>query len=545
MPNKISISKLLVTTVVLSQFIAQSISFAAPPRPQPPRPGPGQPSTPPQPAQEIDRQLADIISGHNLSPINSTDFEIPDINSEKSQLGKKLFFSKNLGGQQSAACVSCHHPTLGGADDLSLSVGVNAVDELNQSAHDLLGQGRFNGSDNLNLPVVPRNAPTVFNLALNNRALFWDGRIERARRGGIFTPDSAINDEGRRQPDASLPANTNLAAAQARFPATSAEEMRGNHLPDASNSEFRQDLALRFDNSQSDYQTNWPQEFATVYPDLEITFDLIADAIAEYENSMFFVNSPWNQYLEGNSSALTDEQKAGAVLFFTPPQQGGAGCVNCHNGPTMTNNRHHLTAFPQIGPGKGNQSTTTTSQDFGRENITGNSNDKFHFKTPSLLNVSTSAPYGHTGSYQTLEQVIQHYNNPFGAITNLFGAVDGVPFNQTNAQICQLSQVADITDKNNISCSEIFPNGYANSLEVLTYLQQALDNEVDARAPLRIRPRLSDVEVSQLAEFLRALTDPCIEDRACLAPWIIDEADRSSFPDAMPLIAHDSNNNLL
>ena len=321
--------------------------------------------------------------------------------------------------------------------------------------------------------------------------------------------------------------------------------MRANHLSGATNQELRADLATRFDNSDSDFQTNWPQEFANVYPDQEVSFDLIADAIAEYENSMFFVNSPWNQYLAGNTSALTDEQKAGAVLFFSPPQRGGAGCVNCHNGPALTNNRYHLTAFPQIGPGKGNDSSTATSQDFGRENITGRSTEKFHFKTPSLLNISTSAPYGHTGSYQTLEQVIQHYLNPFGAITSLYGVENGIPFSQTNAELCQLPQIADIINKNGLNCGDIFADGYANSLEILGYLQQALDNEVDARAPLRIRPRLSTEQVSQLAEFLRALTDPCTESRDCLAPWIIEENDRASFPDDQPLVAYDKNGNSL
>ena len=184
-------NKIWITSIVLSLFTISATSYSAPPRPQPPGPqppAPGQPGTPPQQSQNSDEQLANIIDQHNLVAINSADFNVPDINSDKAQLGKKLFFTKNLGGEQSAACVSCHHPMLGGADDLSLSVGVAAVNQLNQRAHDLLGQGRFNGNDHLNQPVVPRNAPTVFNLALNNRALFWDGRVERARRGWHIYP---------------------------------------------------------------------------------------------------------------------------------------------------------------------------------------------------------------------------------------------------------------------------------------------------------------------------------------------------------------------
>ena len=58
---------------------------------------------------------------------------------------KNYFLQKNLGVEQSVACVSCHHPMLGGGDDVSLSVGVSAVNEIDQSSHDLLGHGKFNG----------------------------------------------------------------------------------------------------------------------------------------------------------------------------------------------------------------------------------------------------------------------------------------------------------------------------------------------------------------------------------------------------------------
>jgi len=450
-----------------------------------------------------------------------------------------------LGGEQSAACVSCHHPTLGGGDDISLSVGVDATNDLNQASHDLLGAGRFNNNDSDNLPSVPRNAPTIFNIALNNQSLFWDGRVERARRNGIFTPESAFNAQNRRIPDASLPAGTSLAAAQARFPVTSSDEMRGTFLSGDDNATLRATLAQRFNNSTNDFNTNWPALFEAAYQDSTINFDRIADAIAEFENSMLFVDSPWNNYLTGNDAALTEQQKAGAVLFFSDPRQGGAGCANCHNGPAFTNNRSHLVAFPQIGPGKGNTSSTTTSQDFGRENTTQNEDERFHFKTPTLLNVEVTAPYGHTGAYQTLEEVVAHYANPQTAINRLFGAENGIAFRQANATYCQLPQIADLIAKNNINCENIFSDAYQNSQEIVTYLEQARNSEVDARAPLRIRPRLSNIEVTQIAEFLRALTDPCVKDRNCLSPWIVEESDVSSFPDNQVLIGHDRNGNTL
>jgi cytochrome c peroxidase len=474
-----------------------------------------------------------------------TNFSLPNISEPKAQLGKKLFFAKNLGGEESAACVSCHHPTLGGGDDLSLPVGVAAVDEFNISSHNLLGSGRFNGISNTNLPAVPRNSPTVFNLGLNTDSLFWDGRVETQRGGAIITPDSNMNDNGRRLPDENLPQNTTLAAAQARFPITSVQEMRGEFLPDVDNQSLRTQLTQRFDNSDDNYQSTWPIDFELAYGDAEVTFDRIADALGEYERSMVFVNNPWQAYLGGDSAALTSQQKAGAWLFFSSKQEGGAGCSACHNGPTLSSRRNRLTAYPQFGPGKGNTSDTATSHDFGRENVSQNEEDRYHFRVPTLLNVAVTAPYGHAGAYQTLEEVVNHYNNPRQAINRLFAAQGNQAFINGVAPFCQLPQVADLMQKNNQSCEALYPDAYANSIATVEHLEQARNGDVKARSPLRRSPRLSDEMVVQIVGFLNALTDPCIENRDCLSPWIIDEMNEANFPDNNPLIGIDRESNAL
>jgi len=502
------------------------------------QPGGGQP-------QDAEQRLQGIIAQRNITPVNTSNLNILDVNDVKVQLGKQLFFTKNLGGEQSAACVSCHHPSLGGGDNLSLSVGINAVDQLDTQSHNLLGHGRFNGNDNF--PVVPRNAPTIFNIALYPRGLFWDSRVERLRNGAIVTPDSVIDTQGRRLPDSNLPADANIVNAQARFPVTSKEEMRGGFESTSDNQNLRSALVARLNNDIANISSVWPSEFAKVYGDDNVTTDRVFEAIGEYERSMLFVNNSWQAYLAGDSTALSEQQKQGAVLFFAPRNQGGAGCVTCHNGSNFTDSRHHLVAFPQIGVGKGNSSASseTDNQDFGRENITQNSNDKFHFRTPSLLNVEATAPYGHSGAYQTLEEVVAHYNNPSAAIDRLFAASGGQAFNNGIADYCQLPQIAGLMEKSNQNCENIFPDAYLNSVEVTQFLDAARGNRNNANSPLRARANLSQAQVSQVAGFLRSLTDPCIENRDCLAPWIIDENDVATFPDDQPLVATDQNDNAL
>jgi len=495
--------------------------------------------------ENAQENLQALIIQRELASVDSQSFNLPNIDDEKAQLGKKLFFAKNLGGEQSAACVSCHHPMLGGGDNLSLPVGVAAVNELEQNSHDLLGIGRFNGNAINNLPMVPRNSPTVFNLGFNTRGLFWDSRVETRRNGGIATPDSPVNSQGRRQNDPNLAENTTLAAAQARFPVTSPEEMRGLFAVEDDNQALRLALTARFNNTDSDFSSEWPSLFTQAFGDDEVTFDRISDAIGEYERSMVFINNPWNNYLDGDDDALTEEQKAGAILFFGGRQEGGAGCAGCHRGPTLSSDRHHLVAYPQFGPGKGNDSGNATSNDFGRENVSNNTDDRYHFRAPTLLNIAVTAPYGHAGAYQTLEEVIAHYNDPEAAINLLFSAENGLALTDDSAPFCQLPQVQELMQKNNQSCQSLYPDAYDNSMDVVNHLQQANAGEVQARSALRNRRNLSSDQIAHLAAFMQALTDPCVENRECLAPWIIDESDEAAYPDSSPLIAHDKDGNSL
>lgn len=123
----------------------------------------------------LDLDLRELIASKDLTGDPAEGRSLPTIDDPVAQLGMKLFFSKALGGDMDSACVTCHHPVLGGGDDLSLPVGVDA------EIVDLLGPGRFHSMDGEHFdggPTVPRNAPSTFNIALWDQVLFHDGRIE-------------------------------------------------------------------------------------------------------------------------------------------------------------------------------------------------------------------------------------------------------------------------------------------------------------------------------------------------------------------------------
>jgi len=469
----------------------------------------------------LDLRLSTLIDQQNLNRHPQRD--LPNIAEPLPQLGKKLFFTKGLGGEFDSACVTCHHPALGGGDNLSLPVGVDALSE------DLLGPGRVHSSG---LPPVPRNAPTVFNIGLWDRGLFHDSRVEtlnfvpgsNGANGSIRTPDSTLN-------SADSNAGNNLTAAQARFPVTSAEEMRGEIFEQGNgNDAIRNHLAARIGNygeGAGELGSNdWLTEFQQAYGSNDsaenlITFDNIANAIAEYERSMVFVNHPWQQYMDGDLNAMSEQAKQGAVLFFSHPEDGGAGCAGCHSGELFSDEQHHVVAFPQIGPGKGDG--TFGDDDFGRERETGSATDRYRFRTASLRNSELPAPYGHTGSYETLRDVVRHYVNPARSVQDYF----------RRTEVCDLEQFENRND-----CANLYPNALANSQAAVNKLQQEQNNRT-SRLP---RIRLNDTQVNQLVSFLQALTDECAADRNCLADWIPD-ADEAA--DQHQLNAIDDNGNTL
>lgn len=465
---------------------------------------------------QSESELELIIANFNLNTDPTANRTIPDINDPLPQLGKKLFFSKSLSGDQDVACASCHHPTLGGADALSLPVGVNAVQP------ELMGQGRVDGDE---LPDVPRNSPTVFNVALWDTSLFWDSRVESLGKeagqngagSGISTPDSGFG-------VADSNAGNNLVTAQARFPVTSVEEMKDTTFESGeTNESIRDHLAARigdFGEGFGELATNqWLTEFQTAFNSSAgaltlITFDNIALALGEYQRSMVFVNSPWQDYLEGDLEALSDAAIEGALLFFTATSEGGAGCVNCHSGTLFSDGQQHTVGFPQIGPGQG----VGDDDDFGRELITGDSDDRYRYRTPSLLNIAATAPYGHAGAYATLDDVLRHYNNPRGTVDDFFD----------NDELCDLPQFVNVT-----ACNSLYSDARGNSFSALNKLR---DEQNDGTS-LFNNTNINGNERAQLEAFLNALTDPCVLDRDCLSPWIADQVNDN--PDDNVFIAQD------
>lgn len=132
--------------------------------------------------------------------------------------------------------------------------------------------------------------------------------------------------------------------------------------------------------------------FAKAYPGEGITEMTIAKALASFQRTIVSpYNSPFDRWVAGDNNALSDAAKRGFALF-----DGKARCNVCHSGQNFTDNSFH-----NIGLSNGD--------DIGRYEFIKVKVLKGAFKTPTLRDITRTAPYMHNGEYQTLEQVIEHY----------------------------------------------------------------------------------------------------------------------------------------
>ena len=262
---------------------------------------------------------------------------------EKENLGRLLYWDPILSGTNDVACVSCHHPDLGYADGLDFSKGVGGTG---------LGPNRFGGLQ------TRRNAPTVINTAFNG--------IDNE---GMFSPESAPMFWDNR---------AKSLEGQALLPMLSKEEMRGEAITEHAII----DTIIQRLNAIPEYVALFEEAFGSS----EISENNILAAIATFERGIVANNSPFDQYMRGDATAMTDFEIQGMNAFIQ------VGCADCHSGPMFSDYELHTIGV--------------------RDNITppdAGATNRFDFRTPTLRNLNLTSPYMHNGLYETLEQVMEFY----------------------------------------------------------------------------------------------------------------------------------------
>ena len=406
-------------------------------------------------SDDLDAALRGYLTSHGFTGHIASTLETRlgrRIDRQLADVGRQLWFDPIHGLNGDNACGGCHSPTNGFGDTQPIAIGIDN--------NRVVGPDR-RGPRNQRRTPMAINAAFYPTLMWNSRFFSRSGDPFDNRQGFVFPAPEGTT----------LSRLPHLLTAQAFIPPTERTEAAGFHFP-GGNDDIRGEVLRRLNAS-----ANYRQLFARVFPDVDaggpITFDHFARAIAEFELTLVFADAPIDRYARGIANALTTSEKRGAVLFF-----GRAGCVKCHAVAGQSNEMfsdfaQHVAGVPQVVPSSGNVvfDGPGANEDFGLEQLTGSSADRYAFRTSPLRNVALQPAFMHNGAFVRLEDAIRYH----------LDAVSGAA-TYTTAQL-----PADLRG----------PTGPA---------QPVLDR-LDPR--LRTPVRLTDDEIQSLVNFVRdGLLDP-------------------------------------
>ena len=217
-----------------------------------------------------------------------------------------------------------------------------------------------------------RQAMAIFNLAWHENGFFWDGRADLLRHQSILP----IQDP--------LEMNETIVNVISKLVA----------------------------------DTLYISQFRRAFKDGAITSLNISLALEAFMMSIVSDNSKYDRYLAGLET-LTPSEENGRVLFFAEyneffPATSGADCAHCHSGNNFENDQYMNNGLDPDGQ----------IADIGREKVTNDPADKGKFKVTSLRNIAVTGPYMHDGRFNTLEEVVDHYNNGIHVSASLDPALE-------------------------------------------------------------------------------------------------------------------------
>lgn len=356
------------------------------------------------PETDLDTSLADVLDRHSLTgardfyvmPSSDNFAALPNqdaknpVTAAKVELGKLLFFETGLGllpkypvSKTTYSCSSCHIPERGftagrfqGVADGALGFGIS-------------GEGRTKNPLYLGDDVDAQGARPlpVINTTYITNAL-WAGTFGsfnvNTGTESVWNQDTLV--EINHQGLMGLEANNARALIVHR-------QVMNKAVADS---------------------LGYTAMFDAAFPEIPVgeryTRLTASFAIAAYFRTILTNEAPFQRWLKGEKTALSREQKNGALLFF-----GKAGCVNCHNSPSFNSiphrffalgvKNHYQSGFDVFRTGP------TDKRNLGRGGFTGKAEDMHKFKVPQLYNLKDVGFYFHGASKRSLREVVEYFNN--------------------------------------------------------------------------------------------------------------------------------------
>ena len=200
---------------------------------------------------------------------------------------------------------------------------------------------------------VSRSAPTLWNVAFLNQ-FFWDGRatsLEEQAQGPLYSPEEMGNNE----------------------------------------------VQLLTSLQKTDYE----RLFIQAFPDQGLNLQTIYIALTAFQTTLISLNSRYDQYAHGNHDALNENEIKGMNVY----RSFVARCSECHMPPLFTNKQIAVIGTPE---------PEGLAFDIGAEKTYNSAKLKGGFKVPTLRNIAKTAPYMHSGVFETLQETVEFYSKGRG-----------------------------------------------------------------------------------------------------------------------------------
>jgi cytochrome c peroxidase len=283
------------------------------------------------------------------------DIQKPDVVA----LGQMLFFDAHLSRKGQVSCASCHQPQRAFTDGRPLAVGEDRL------------MGRRRSTPLFAAPFAPR--------------LFWDGRAE-SLKAQVLGP---VQDSREMNHDL-----TDAIARLRNLPPYPAQFLKAFGPGDVGKDEAVDGVAV------DGVAVDGVAVDGVAVDTAAVDTDRLARALAAFVATIRPQATRFDAFLNGHHNVLNDRELLGLHLFRTQ-----ARCMNCHNGPLLTDHQFHNIGLSFYG---------RRNQDLGRFEVTRDLADLGTFRTPSLRNVSQAGPWMHNGLFTDLKGLLRMYNAGMG-----------------------------------------------------------------------------------------------------------------------------------
>lgn len=347
------------------------------------------------------RRLANFVLPESDDFTSIPQDDANPISAAKVELGRLLFHEPALSQgalraefRGTYSCATCHHAGAGFQAGRRQAIGDGGI---GWGQH---GEGRRPASSYAlsDVGVQPVKSPSVMNTAYQ-RVMLWSGA---AGSGG---PNRGTE-----------PAWTSHEGASA------------NHLGyDGLESQAISALATHGLNGVAESivatHPQYTELWDAAFPGKPVADEQAGLAIAAYERTILANRAPYQQWLKGDRSAMNPDEKRGAIVFFEKGE-----CSNCHAGPALSQTAFYSLGMPDM---RGPDVIGPPPDGRGRGEFVAGSDTDFRFKVPQLYNLVDSPFYGHGGTFESIREVVQYYDDglparmlPEGTVTRQFHPLD-------------------------------------------------------------------------------------------------------------------------